>query len=647
MQWFWETRGEGEFVPPNISTLLQGWEPSKGLMASELPQHSEVFVRELVQNFVDASNDWPIGQKTGIPKLSFHFLQFEGKDALEKANAMGLEEISQRYKALGPELALSMRLPASDVLTGDFRKLRLLVVTEENTSGMYGPWRRGDKEFDDAGRPIRNKMRDALLATARDSSSAGKGLGSFGEGKKALIGMSKCRTIFAHTAFDPALTDDGAFSRFMGGVYWQNFTDAGKKYTGFAMIGSEVEDGQPRPEPLKNIAAEEKALSLSLPGMESRVGDQDSRTGTTLVFVDPDLEPEQCQEAIVRNWWPLIDREAVKFEIYDWDGQLLSDSNPSELMPFRHLLEAEDQKTVSDWLEADAPALKIEGISTPSERNGGTLKLAIDLRPGVGFSMFEPDQNWSIVAMIRNGMVVNYQHYPRRERDHVPYVRGIFEVTELAQPRSERLLRMAEPPLHNKWMEDKKLVDSEVANHAAQIKTKIGEVVSAFKAEYSRTIPTQELKLPMFQEAFALSSRQGKKKPAQGAQKSEFELEDVSAKLEDLGSGARRGMAERSIRLSAVGMKTSEKLRVKVKIGWEVLQDGSWVNFGVLQPEHVIKWPEDFTQLPTGEFVGLIERNKKVFAWRSQPYKELWTLRPYMEVSATDATIEREGEPNA
>ena len=81
MKWYWEKRGDNEFTPPQISTIFQGWEdPKAGLFSeSKVPVQTEVFVREVVQNFIDASReDFSPGLK---PKLTFRFVELEGEAA--------------------------------------------------------------------------------------------------------------------------------------------------------------------------------------------------------------------------------------------------------------------------------------------------------------------------------------------------------------------------------------------------------------------------------------------------------------------------------------------------------------------------------------------------------------------------------------
>ena len=78
--WFWELRSGGEFLPPEIANFGEGWQDWKGPLQDAPPVVAEIFVRELIQNFVDASRDHKLRnpQLSAVPKLSFEFHQLEG-----------------------------------------------------------------------------------------------------------------------------------------------------------------------------------------------------------------------------------------------------------------------------------------------------------------------------------------------------------------------------------------------------------------------------------------------------------------------------------------------------------------------------------------------------------------------------------------
>jgi len=176
-----EKRGNNEFAPPVITTILQGWEKYKGDLESPLDPADEVFVREVVQNFVDAARDRsPLQPEHIRPKLTFQFHSLTGTDASLVWSELDMTSFVDQRNGISD--SSGMRLPDSSWYEGMPKALSLLIVREFGTTGMYGHWDRSFQAKDASGQQILHKMRDALLAVVRGT--AGKGLGSYGEGKK-------------------------------------------------------------------------------------------------------------------------------------------------------------------------------------------------------------------------------------------------------------------------------------------------------------------------------------------------------------------------------------------------------------------------------------------------------------------------------
>jgi|GEM_PF-6182113 len=641
MEWYWEKRSNNEYNPPQIATFLQGWEQTKGDVDSTIDPVSEVFVRELVQNFVDASRDFQPGQKPDIvPTLTFRFIEFHGEQAREVFTRLDLGAIKSQYDGIANKD--EMRLPESPILkeAGAPSTLKLLVVSETGTSGMYGHWDRTDEIFDANGFEIQQKMRDALMATVRGS--AGKGLGSFGEGKKAVIGISQIRTIFAYTCFDGATSENGASRRFMGGAYWQNHIYDGAKYSGFGMVGGRPSPGESRPRPYEDEEADEEVLKLALPGFAVRDPKVSHNFGTTLLFVDPGTNASEVAESIGRNWWPLIEDGTFNFEVFDAEGNKHEPIIGDELLPFIDVYRATVANHISDWSEANGEvALRITNFSS-SKVDGehvGILKLGIDLQPVVGWSRKNPDSNYSLVALIRDGMLISYQHFPLAQRVPAPFVRGVFVVDSTYNPQSETLLRRTEPPLHNKWQRSGPTIESSAKALANEVYTEIRKQVEEFRQEHIATSARLELELKLFKENFALSGARKIFDPGKVIKprvKTPWSMLSDSANVSDNGDSRRVATASRTLQLAA-GIEVEHQ--VEVEIGWEVLEDSSWVdpeeslNYGPIEP------PIGFAVSPKAfnVFVGKVTANPAVFSWSTRPYGEAWTLRPYMKVSSAEA----------
>jgi pimeloyl-ACP methyl ester carboxylesterase len=636
MGWYWEKRGDNEFTPPQITTIFQGWEePKAGLFSgSEVPVQTEVFVREIIQNFIDASREEFSPDVT--PKLTFRFLELKGADAKRVADELGLKDIPGHYAQLSDQSKSQLRIPDSSVLQGQLSSIRLLVATEFGTSGMFGQWERSSTVKDAQGREIRNKMRDAMLASVRDA-SAGKGLGSFGEGKKAVIAVSAPRTIFAYTCFDPDTSADGVYSRFLGALYWENHNLDNTKYAGLALLGKDV-GAEARPVPFSDHEADDLVRAINIPGLAPRIQGGNLDTGTTLVFLDPVATASQVAESIARNWWPLIIDGEAEFEVLDEAGHAVPIEIPDELEPFVEAYSQQDKVEVTNWENADGPAYLCETLTTPKLGPSARLSLAIDLRPGVGFSRSNPEKNWSLVALIRNGMIVKYQHVPRSQSDHAPFVRGVLEVNSREHSESEATLRKIEPPLHNNWPIEKEGVDSETVKHSREISNRLRKTVEEFKKRYSTNIPDSDQDLPIFRELLGVAegSTVIDPGPIQPLFKSPVSLLNNSVDLVDGSkSGTRVVNSSRKIALRK-GLDFDE-LGVVIEIGWEVDEGGVWTDVTDKMLGPIINSPANFDASNSSRnvFVGSLTTSEVVFEWTTNDFSELWTLRPFMKVTQT------------
>jgi hypothetical protein len=642
MKWYWEPRSNNEYNPPQIATFLEGWDVAKGDLESTIDPAAEVFVREIIQNFVDASRDFRgKAEIVAKPKLTFRFLEYFGEQAIDLANRLGLAEVRNHFDSIANKS--DMRLPDSLLLQPGKNppSIRLLVVTESGTSGMYGHWDRSQQFHDANGQEIQHKMRDALLATVRGS--AGSGLGSFGEGKKAVIGISRIRTLFAYTCFDKSTSENSVSRRFMGGTYWQNHTSNNTNFSGFAMVGGAPSAGESRPRPFEDKEADGCVAKLNLPGLDRRNGADAGDFGTTLVFLDPNTNADDVAESIGRNWWPLIEAGTHSFEIFNEAGDYLEPKISEPLKPFIEIFRSAESNSVIDWANANGEvAVKIQDLV--SEKIGGKsvgiLKLGIDLQPAVGWSRANPESNWSIVALVRDGMLIAYQQFPLASRMPAPFVRGVFVVDSQVNSDAATLLRRTEPPLHNKWKRAGQEIETKARALASQVYSEIRKNVDEFRQEHIATSARLENELSIFRDNFALSGSRRIVDPPDPdpAQKNSWSMLAEKAYVQDNGDGRRVAHASRTIQLAA-GVGDDEE--VLIQLGWEVLEDASWK-----EPEDSLLYgpievPAGFRVSDKGFnfFVGKVTRVERKFSWRTKPYGEPWTLRPYMRVTALSKVV--------
>jgi hypothetical protein len=627
MKWIWEKRVEGYFAVPQIATFIEGWNGWKADLSTKTPAHAEVFVRELVQNFMDAARAQQ-AIEGGVPHLKFQFLELVGGEANRLFEHLDLQALETRYRSFDEDRLLELRLSDEGLtLSGKARKrLPLLIVTESGTTGMYGEWDRTSSPG------VAMKMRDALLATNRGI--AGAGLGSYGEGKKAVIGVSAPRCLFAYTRFNPKTNKLGVSSRFFGGVYWQEHEFEDTIFGGFAGMGG-VDSNSSRPRPLDDDDAHEAVESFSLEAFKVR---EKNDLGTTYVFVEPTITPEQVAESLMRNWWPAIHKGDATFEIIDAQGETIVLPDLDEIKPFTEVF-AETESRYVKWSSPDAvnskPAIHVETLTMPGVERLGTLKLGVDFRPTVGWSRLEPEKNMSIVALVREGMLISYQPFPRTGRLKSPFVRGVFEVRKDLEPAAEKLLRSLEPPLHNKWQDRNPNLRSEAKAVGAKVYELINARVNEFHAAQLEEEKKREIDLELFTEAFSVT---GTRKlvdppPPPPPTSTPWSLLNESAAVKDAGNGLREAYANRTIQLASNFPSPHE---VEMRIGWEVLEDGKWVEATHLLGGDAPTEPQGFTRSSVNDwtFTGLVTSTATHVTWTTRPYRELWTLRPYMNVQS-------------
>jgi len=292
----------------------------------------------------------------------------------------------------------------------------------------------------------------------------------------------------------------------MAGGYWQNYTKDNTEFSGFSMLGAPSSSEGERPRPYEDNEADQIVKQLGIPGFDVRDGSDPTQWGTTMVFLDPQITAESVATALVRNWWPLIEDGAFDFEVIDAQGVEQPLSIPEYLDPFIDLYRSTTENKVTDWSQSEGgPATRFAAVKSEvtSDPMIGQLKLAIDLRPVVGWSRKNPENNASIVALIRDGMIISYQQFPRSRKTSAPFVRGIFRVASDSSPLSEQALRRTEPPLHNKWVDrDAEYLSSRDKDVAKEVFKAIDLNVESFRQEHIEVNARLETHLEIFADAF-------------------------------------------------------------------------------------------------------------------------------------------------
>ena len=625
INWVWEGRGEAEFQTPEVSSIYEGWKPWQGDMASSISVHAEIFAREITQNFVDASREQIQAAGAIKPKLSFEFLEFTGEEAAALRTRLGLNAIVAQYKEFSDTDLRSLKLPETDFYDNS-SKLRLLIARESGTTGMYGPWVRDDRVFDEQGKRIWRKMRDALLSTV--GSKGDVGLGSYGEGKRAIIGASKVRTLFTYTAFAPETNPEGVSRRFLGSTYWRAHEVGAKAYSGLALLG-ERSTATSRPEPLTDSTADEFVSFLDVPGFFVRDASSPLNFGTTQIFVDPDLNAGDLASALERNWWPLL--VDGKIELSVRDGQKEYDVDPSSRPELAKFIEGYlDLKSMTASHEqTEFKTIKVKNESTLA----GKLALLADTSDG-GWSYANLETNRSLVALIREGMIISYQMLPKEKALPAPFVRGVFVVNKEEVGDVEAKLRAVEPPLHNYWNTGNSAMERDAVAIAKEVYKILRQELLDYREKFIQEQVRKETGLELFDELLSSAGGKrvyGKKEPIGPNQRDEWSILSVDAGIRATDDGSSRiATAARKVSLR----KNAETQAVAIELGWEVLgDDGAWESDPHLRSVP-ISAASGF-ELNVNRYHGILEPNQTYeFKWDSTPYADLWTVRPFLKVIA-------------
>ena len=687
--WFWELRSGGEFLPPEIANFGEGWHDWKGPLRDAPSVGAEIFVRELVQNFVDAARDHKRRNPKlkEIPKLAFEFHEVTGKQAQNLADKLGLLAHSDRFSSLSEDEKQSLRIGNSKTLQGLIDQFKILVVKESYTTGMSGQWEMTDRVRDENGNTIVRKMRSAMLSTV--GQRAVNGLGAYGEGKRAVIGASVPRIMIAYTCFQAQKITGTVTRRFLGATYWRPHAEASqsgapndaKSATGLALWGNVVVGGDRthsgRPIPFDDDQADLLINDLSIPGVALRSPTAESDFGTTMIFIEPSFGANEVKWALERNWWPLIADGAAEFKVIDVEGAALAiepESRP-ELKTFIEnyrvvrdpstgYVRSADGSTTDpvtgvvvekEKVEREDLIKKIKCTATGSEAVG-TLGLSIDCTAG-GWSYRDRDSNWSLVALIRDGMIIEYEPFPRQRQGSTPFIRGVFITSSDSNPKPSELLRVAEPPLHNHWVEKSDAFSATAVELAVQVYASIGDSVKSFRKPYLSKPEPSTGEFEEFGEAFGPDDDEipgpniPRPKPPvpptpvpptpvlpmpvpPAKTKDPWENIAGDSKLDQniKDPDFIRATAIRKLRLKSDWQ--DDTLVVIVTLGWSVQDDDGFEFDPSLLDDAAIKLPNGFKRITSADEVfrceGILTKNDYTeFFFESKFYNYLWSVRPY------------------
>lgn len=632
--WFWPSSEEVNDFPDPVAFDAE-WHPWRGDLADGPRVEAEIFSREYLQNAWDSIQTGSSASKGSKEKgkATFRFVELTGKSMTQAMSNLGIDEFSIRYSKMSERNRKDARLSQSEIATTSKPKsLRLLVCSESGGDGMWGHWRTGG----DAGLQS-SRLRFALIQTASEKKDEGSG-GSWGHGKKAIANASKCRTVIVYTAH-PAKGDKedkpGVTRRLIGVSYWRRHQADGREHVGLGVLGKlgqESDAAWHSFDPFENEDADKFVSALGINGFELRNPEVPSQRGTTYVIVEPSFEPEDLKLSLERNWWPLISQHKLAIELWDYDGSEISiqPESRSELLPF---IDAFRVASGFGGTKSAPTQIKVDGI------DAGNLAVEVDVSEGGYSYRSDVEGNTSIVALVRNDMVIAYQQFPKVVAGKPPYVRGAFNVDRERNSAASDLLKMAEPHLHNEWRTNADgATPSDAADLAKAVLQKIDRRVRELRDEYSKPQAVKDLHFDVFAEMLS-GADQVLRRPTTKigiVEPRDFRIHEVSRALVGVNPNdvTEVGVsASAKISLSQEAVKRTKKAVVKVSLSWKVLEDGEGGVVDAALADHAgVKWPPGFKEIQPGTAEGIMTALPIRFEWSSQYFPDDWQVLPFPRV---------------
>ena len=633
--WFWPSSEEVNDFPDPVAFDAE-WHEWRADLSDGPNVYAEIFAREYVQNSWDTIqaevSKLPKGSGDRKGSLKFTFVELNGDNARNLVSNFGLNEFNQRYKDMTDRNRKDARLGESEIISSSNPgKVRVLICSEAGGGGMWGHWKTGGDASKQGSR-----LRFALIQTASEKAGDGAG-GSWGHGKKAIANASKCRAIGVYTCHEAQSENDDEADvtrRFLGVTYWRRHQANGREHVGLGVLGGQINDETENWQnfrPLENEDADSFIDSLGIEGLAIRNPKNFEERGSTYIIVEPSFEPSDLHSAMERNWWPITVGEKLEVSIRDYNGTQLKIEPKlrDELAPFVHAFELAVQ---NDPGSTDVTEIKIEGLKV------GKLAVIADISEG-GFSYrSDIEGNTSLVALVRNDMVIAYQPFPPKIAGKPPFVRGAFNVDRDENSVASDLLKMAEPHLHNIWRETSDgSTPKDAANLARQVIKKISERVKEVREKYSRPDEAKNLQFDIFAEILGGKDRtQGPRPPIGPIEPRDFSIENVKPELMGVDpKDPTRVQIQASARIS-LSKKALEKIKranVKVSLTWKVLEDGSG---GTVDPELfgslIGLWPTGFVEIQPGVAEGVLTHEKLDFKWKSAFFPDDWQLMAHPQV---------------
>jgi hypothetical protein len=441
LQWYPKVYSEGDIDGAGLRKLL----------GASHHDPLALLVRETIQNSWDASRGRDGSQLfPGLtPSWTFELRTLTQEERSDLHDAFEAKRV--------PGLPLKEHLRAS--------KLRVIEISDRNTSGLGGPIR-PDIKIPDG---VPTDFIDLVFNVGAPQDTQGGG-GTYGFGKIAAFGVSQCATVLYRTTPVIGTTAKGrADHRLIGSSIGDHFEFGGKRHTGRHWWGQIVDE---RPRPLTGRAAQALAERLFRHDFGS------AETGTSILIVQPDLggrdesgAMKHVLESVLWNAWPKLvpfrdgDEPPMHLRVLH-DGVDVPIPDPLSIHPFSGFVDAlrnvrarADGKRstpppIGPWtlhvqeetFESSKP-VKTVGHVAVAFAHGGSFPEGSGGDDGVVSARHFDGPAHHLALLREPELVVRYLPGPPPKQQGAQYC-GVFKpVRDLDSAFAE-----AEPPSHDDWL---------------------------------------------------------------------------------------------------------------------------------------------------------------------------------------------------
>lgn len=630
--WNWPSSEEVNDFPDPVGFDAE-WKEWPADLADGPNKYAETFVREFVQNSWDSIQASRKSRGVSVAdagdSLSFRFEKLTGESLDKFLNASGLSELRERFRALSKKQTDDARLSESEfVKTSDLKELRVLICSESGGLGMPGHWRTGGRA--DMGQ---SRLRFALVQTASEKEDAGTG-GSWGHGKKAIASASKCRSLFVYTCSEePKEMADkpGVTNRLLGVTYWRRHTIGNSEHVGLGVFGKMASWGTF--EPLENDSANQVVKSFELPGFEIRDSAKVLDRGVTYVIVEPSFGASDLRLAVERNWWPLLRQHKLEISITDEEG-VDHPPVPRSIPALEPFITAWDAAHDVNGVLSTSKKIQVDKLPV------GTMAAVVDTSDQ-GWSYREDVvNNTSVVALVRNDMVIAYAPSPAKILGKQPFARGVLNVDREANKEASDMLKRSEPHLHNEWRtQPDNSTPAAEANLAKKTLDQVHAEVLRVRRLNMRPESRTDLEFEGFSSVFAgidPVTRSTKRDPKPRDPRN-YKIQRVSESVLDINPRNMeevRATATAEISLSELVPNEILFIDSEIELKWRVMEEGdSGGTIDVeLSNDDLDEIPEGFEKIGTSTYRGRVSRSPISFTWTSNYYPDDWKVSPIARI---------------